>query len=401
MKKNCNKFIADFRKRIPKKYNNCELLDFLMDENIDHYLSISNRADGKSFNYIDFFIQFALEYDIKFFLIGRHYTIRNSYASLLMKIYDKEEKLNINNLVLKRTDDYIIVLNKDKPISVISDLNNATDLKYHSNFLQEFPIIIYDEFLALDSDYLPDEYERMKVIYETIDRNGDIPYIKYPKIFYLGNAVNFTSPILSRLGIFRKLENHKINTIRVYDNKCLEMRKNEHANDSKNMRAFDSQEDAMNTGEFTFNNYNIATDTEIQNIRKTSKRFNIDFGDYLLKVEFDNERNVLLKIIPFENNYLFTYNVNNLKNGVYYLKENFFSENHIKKYQKGIFLYEDAFSKQIISDSELIMSLKIQKCISLYIFENREKDYSEELEEKYIYNKNENVIKNILKQYDM
>ena len=139
-------------------------------------------------------------------------------------------------------------------------MNNATDLKYHSATLKYFPIIIYDEFLALEGDYLTDEWEKLKTIYQSIDRNKDeIPFITHPKIFLLGNAVNFSSPILANLDIFNYLQNHKINTTRQYNNILIELRKNKNVNDKKNLRAFDSSNDAMTTAEFNFNDYQLTS----------------------------------------------------------------------------------------------------------------------------------------------
>src|SRR5699024_9941720 len=109
---------------------------------------------------------------------------------------------------------YVSLNYKDRTIAVISDLNNASELKYFSNYLKKFPIIIYDEFLTLQTDYLPDEWERLKTIYQSIDRIEKYPLIHKPKIFYFGNAVNFESPILHGLKIFNILEKHPINKAR-------------------------------------------------------------------------------------------------------------------------------------------------------------------------------------------
>src|SRR5699024_7781700 len=135
-------------------------------------------------------------------------------------------------------------LYQQQSIAVISSLNDATELKYSSNFLKKYPIMVYDEFLALQSDYLPDEWERLKTIYESIDRNQEIPLIKKPKIIYLGNAVNFDSPVLHGLKIFNILENHPINTAKIYKyefNVMLEINRNDNANKQRNTRAFGSR----------------------------------------------------------------------------------------------------------------------------------------------------------------
>lgn len=47
-------FVTKFRKSIPEQYNQIELVDHLMNTELDFYISISNRSDGKTFNYIAF-----------------------------------------------------------------------------------------------------------------------------------------------------------------------------------------------------------------------------------------------------------------------------------------------------------------------------------------------------------
>lgn len=146
-------FITKFRKQIPDQYNQIELVDELMNKNIDWFISISNRSDGKTFNYISFFMKLAIEFDVKFILLSRHFTLRNAYVELVRKIAMEHKGFKENQLYFRNTQDYISVGYGNGEIGIITDLNNATDLKYHSNYMKDFPIIIYDEFLALESDY--------------------------------------------------------------------------------------------------------------------------------------------------------------------------------------------------------------------------------------------------------
>src|SRR5699024_12470578 len=163
---------------------------------------------------------------------------------------------------------------KDKTIAMISDLNNANELKYFSNYMKNFPIIIYDEFLALETEYLPDEWLRLKTIYESIDRIEKYPLIHKPKIFYFGNAVNFDSPVLHGLKMFNILENHKMNTAKIYKydfNVMLEINRNENANKRRNTRAFQSSDDSMTTAQFETNDYNIATDSDREHVKRNPR----------------------------------------------------------------------------------------------------------------------------------
>lgn len=90
-------------------------------------------------------MKLAIEFDIKFTLLARHHTLRDAYRELLERICIEQNILMIK-LIFRNTQDYIAVGYGEKEIGIITHLNNATDLKYHSNFMKNFPIIIYDEF---------------------------------------------------------------------------------------------------------------------------------------------------------------------------------------------------------------------------------------------------------------
>ena len=203
------KFLDNFRKKhIPERYNQVKLLDELNNPDIDHFISISNRTDGKSFNYIHALLNIAIEYDIGISFYSRNMMLRVSYQQLIEEIIEMSTLFDRKDFNFIRQQYYVTLNYKDKTIALISDLNNATELKYYSSYLKKFPIMVYDEFLALETDYLPDEWQRLKTIYQSIDRVETYPLIHKPKIFYLGNAVNFESPILHGLKIFNILENH-------------------------------------------------------------------------------------------------------------------------------------------------------------------------------------------------
>src|SRR5699024_8793020 len=181
------RYLQNFRKNhVPERYNQVLLLDELNNPTIDHFISISNRTDGKSFNYVHALLNIAIDYDIGLFFLSRNMMLRTSYQELINEIIEVSTVLNRKDFNFIRQQYYISLNYNGKTIEVISDINNATELKYFSNYLKKFPIMIYDEFLALETDYLPDEWERLKTIYQTIDRMEEYPLIHKPKIFYFG-----------------------------------------------------------------------------------------------------------------------------------------------------------------------------------------------------------------------
>ena len=391
------------RRTIPDEYNQIKLANELMNKDLDFYISISNRSDGKSFNYVGFFIKLAIEKGIGFMLVSRHFTLRYAYQELVDEIVSEMKGVNFNHIFYEKNDDYIKIGYKDDYIGIITDLNNATDLKYHSATLKYFPIIIYDEFLALEGDYLTDEWEKLKTIYQSVDRNKDeIAYISHPKIFLLGNAVNFSSPILANLDIFKWLQNHKINTTRQYNNILIELRKNDNVNNKKNLRAFDSSNDAMTTAQFNFNDYQLTSDNDMQYIQKNGDFFFIKTEFGYLKIIFNvNDLRTNIKFTPYVENYQFCTQIDDVKNDVIYLDEKYYDyEKHFKQYyKKGSFItFDNAYTKSFVLDNDDLIALRIKKVIKRY-FKTRqttEPDIDKIYENNYIERSKRAILKRLM-----
>lgn len=387
-----HKNLEKFRIRhIPERYNQVKLLDELNNPDIDHFISISNRTDGKSFNYIHALLNIAIEHNIGISFYSRNMMLRTSYQQLIDEIIEMSTIFNRQDFNFIRQQYYVTLNYKDKTIALISDLNNAGELKYFSNYLKKFPIMVYDEFLALETDYLSDEWERLQTIYESIDRVEEYPLIHKPKIFYFGNAVNFESPVLHGMKIFNILENHTMNTAKIYKyefNVMLEINRNENANEQRNTRAFGSQNDSMTTAQFETNDFNIATPSDRLGIKRNPRTVYIKLKNDYLKIWFN--RNTLDVILAIESRITDPYNYNmQLKDNKElstYLNEKYFDDDHIKKIDKGAYLFENNFSKNYItSDFHDLNRLKINKIIREFLrlddekleFESKEKQFQE------------------------
>lgn len=397
--KDFNKYIQKYReKNIPKRYNQIQLLDHLLDEDIDHYISISNRADGKSFNYNGAILKMAVDYGIGFTFIVRHYTVRKAGQQLFQKIIDTNDHFNPKDFAFRSTDFYIILLYKDRYLGIFTDLNQATDLKYQSNFIQDFPLMIYDEFLALEGDYLIDEWDRLKTIYSSINRKDEIPHIKIPKILYLGNAVNFSSPVLSNLNLFNILENHPMNEMRKYDNILLEFNRNDNANDARNLRAFKEEEDAMTKAEFYINKHNIAMGHDWDRINRKPSHIYIKLRDFFMKITYNRDTfDSILSIVSHHDKYDFNILLKDNTEFSIYLNENFYDPLHEKKYNKDIFLFDNMYSKDNIIDGfNDLKSLKIHKIIKHHWANDTEDNFEineRVYKENYIHNSKKNLFK--------
>ena len=364
------KLIETFRENhIPVKYNQVKLLDELNNTDIDHYMSISNRTDGKSINYIHTLLYIAYEYELGLTLITRNMMLRASYQDLIEDIIDISEVFDRSDITFIRSQYYVRVDYRGRTLAIITDLNNATELKNFSNFLKKFPIMVYDEFIALETDYLPDEWQRLKTIYESIDRIEEYPLIKKPKIFYLGNAVNFDSPILHGLKIFNILENHPMNTARIYKydfNVMLEINRNENANERRNTRAFGSGDDAMTTARFESNSHNVANDNDRNHVKRNPRVIYVKVKNDFIKIWFNAD--TLTTILSVEHTIDGTYQYNLLlkdnRETSQFLNDKYFDEKHFKRIDRGDYLFNNKFSKDYItSDFNGLNELRINKLI--------------------------------------
>ena len=404
--KNYKNYIEQFRKKhIPKRYNQVKLLDHLDDPEIDHFISISSRTDGKSINYVHALLNIAIDYNLGLMFISRNMMLRQSYQTLLEDIFDLSTVLNREDFSFIRTQYYVSLNYKKRTIAIITDLNSATELKYFSNFLKKFPIMVYDEFLAIESDYLSDEWIRLQTIYESIDRVEEYPLIYKPKIFYLGNAVNFESPILHGLEIFNILERHPLNTMKIYKydfNIALEINRNENTNELRNTRAFGSKNDSMTTAQFQTNDFLIATENDKNHIKKNPRTIFIKLKNDYLKIWFNPED--LTTILSIETTMTkdhYDYNQQLKDNTVssIYLNESYYNENHIKKYDRGFYLFENNFSKNTItSEHNNLNWIRINKIIREYMRKDNQQNEIESKEQQFKDNYIEQTKRGLLKK---
>ena len=337
--------------------------------------------------------------------ISRNMMLRQSYQTLLEDIFDLSTVLNREDFSFIRTQYYVSLNYKKRTIAIITDLNSATELKYFSNFLKKFPIMVYDEFLAIESDYLSDEWIRLKTIYESIDRVEEYPLINKPKIFYLGNAVNFESPILHGLEIFNILERHTLNTMKVYKydfNIALEINRNENTNELRNTRAFGSKNDSMSTAQFQTNDFLIATENDKNHIKINPRTIFIKLKNDYLKIWFNpDDLTTILSIETTITKDHYDYNQQLKDNTVssIYLNESYYNENHIKKYDRGFYLFENNFSKNTItSENNNLNWIRINKIIREYMRKDNQQNEIESKEQQFKDNYIEQTKRGLLKK---
>lgn len=386
-------FITRFvRDHVPKRFNQLKLLKELANPDIDHFMSISNRTDGKSTNYLHALLKIAIDYDLGISMLSRNMMLRVSYQELIEEIIEISDIFERKDFNFIRSQYYVILTYKGKKIGIIGALNDASELKNFSALLKHFPIIFYDEFLALESDYLSDEWERLEIIYKSIDRKEEYPLITKPKIFYMGNAVNFESPILFGLDIFNILEKHPMDTAKIYlykFNIMLEIHRNEQANEQMNTRAFGGDEnDSMVTARFKTNSHNVADNDDRYEITKNPRYIFVKLKEEYLKIAFNRDTfKIILSVVrnlPKDYDYAYNLKLKDNKPNSVYLTEKYFNERHIKKIDRGAYLFDNTYSKNYITnDFHDLNQLKIDKLMREILQQEKPEDELENKEKQF------------------
>ena len=358
-------YLKQYREKyLPEEYNQLELLDELLNPEIDHFMSITTRGDGKSFNYISAIAYLCYHLNMGVTLLVRHFTLQDKMKELVEDIFQTIGWFDFNEYYhFRTTSDYIIISIGDKDVLLITDINNASDLKQSSAVLKNFPIMLYDEFLTLTDDYCKNEYEKIRTIYKSIDRVKDRPYIKTPKCIYLANPVNFDSPLLPSLKIYNQLQTQEINTIKQYRNVLLELRRNDSRNDGKNTRAFPDEYDSDVTGQFEFSNYKLIPEDQYLKIFQHSKSVKIKLPEKMMLHFIENNGKMVISIERSDNTEQYCLELTDEKENCQFLTEKYYKQSFVKKHEKGLFEYKDSFSKTFVQRDIQLMQINLFKLI--------------------------------------
>lgn len=354
--------LEKIRAKIPEQYNKALLLDYLLDPNYDLFSSITTRGDGKTYNYFSTIIKLTQKFsDFKFTVITRHFTLRGTMVDMLEKIIIEQKICKLDDIYFKVTPQYTMLYLKKQPVAVISDLNAVSDLKYASNVLKDFRLIIYDEFLALNGDYAPDEPQRLQTLYESIDR-GTNSFLPNPKILLLGNPVNFDSPLLSYWSLFNMLEKQPMNSVITNGNIVQERFKNDNVNEKKNQKLFKDTNGSI-SGEFATNKLLIVPEL-LKSTMTSSIVIKLKDG-YYLTVHYNEKAQFYVQIDGTPRNiYDYCFNLVDLPPKSRLIKDRDLREVNIRNYKNKKILFSDTFSINYIDNNSYIMYISISHLIA-------------------------------------
>jgi len=157
----------------------------------------------------------------------------------------------------------------------------------------------------------------------------------------------------------------------------------------------------MTTAQFETNDYNIATDNDRNHIKKNPRFIYIKLKDDYLKIWFN--RDTLTIILSIESRidepYLYNMQLKDNKEHSIYLNESYFGDKHIKKIDRGVYLFENNFSKNYITtDFHELNRLKINKIIREFLRNDDEKKEIESKEKQFKDNYLEETKRGLMKK---
>lgn len=368
LKKGLEKYLKDFRKKyIPPQYNQLEFLEGLYDPKCATMISISNRRDGKTFNVINFLLHLALDYGLPTIIFTSHDFIRASMVEQVRDVVHKAKDLHEKQLTNLHTTEFDRMFYDDTDVFMVTNLDNATDLKNFSGLLSMYALTWYDEFLAVDGIYDPNEFAYFETIFQTMDR-GERDFLAplggMRKAIFTGNAVDFGSPFLAHWDLYEALSETKMNTVKKYKFFYIERRRNDSANeDAIKNPMFSSDSDSF-TGNFIYNSFAIKKNKEAGNFYKV--KIPKLHGGGCIVVYYEQK---LLGYTPDEEDYSFALSLDDVtKDSVYVSNEKYIKDDFYKKYDqkngKSIYTFTNAYIKRLVIEN--YPNINFDKLTKLY-----------------------------------
>ncbi|MCQ8276820.1 hypothetical protein [Lactococcus petauri] len=366
--------ILEYASSIPEQFNQLELSKSLTNPTYDWLFNISNRKDGKSFNWTILSVELGIKNQFRAIWVARHYTVKNALITQTYKFIeqaynDKIFKYNPKDFTHINSDFYTTMYYKGEPILLFTDLNVASDLKFSSAVLREYSYIIYDEFLALKGDYTKDEVEKLKTIYQTMNRP---PYHKdlggKIKIVCLGNPVNFSSPLLAYHNMFDMIEETPRNsfTYREKPRKIIyEYNWNENVVREEDTSAF-GEDDPMITAQFV-KNHTLIADKQLKRIALNS--FTIALEECYIKVWYKDQNTFYYEATFYEPDVDYAFTLKDVHKNTTIITNKFYKVENMDKFQRKVkdLRFANNYTRDVIDDSNLMKQLSIKKMIKYHM----------------------------------
>lgn len=360
------KSFKKYRKRyIPKKFNQLDILEYILSDKIDYGVDITTRSNGKTTNYIGMLTKLSIDFNFKVGYITDHF---NQWDSVFANI---KYTLKIFDIKIEDDNDFwyfplkglIKFGYKDKELGYIINISRPQDIKRYYSQVSECKILVYDEFIRADEDYYSNEDVLLNQIKQTCDKdcmNDNIKNIfgNKSRVILLANPINLLSPVLHSMGIIKILEEKEINEEVIIEGRIgLRLNSNAETNkeyiDNEFMPQLNKQEiESM----FNINKYNVISSdylAKIYNNKDTlSTKIYIDSTKSLIVTCLNN--NYILSLSNDVNNCSFCTNIEDKDNNRIYLDSNWIDDEYMSYlFEHDMFKFSDMYTKNEILSSNL------------------------------------------------
>ena len=147
----------------------------------------------------------------------------------------------------------------------------------------------------------------------------------------------------------------------------------------------------------------IATDNDRIAVKRNPRTIYIKLEDTHLKIWYNPDNMIIILSIESwigDNDYQYNLLLKDNKSNSKYLNENYFDENHIKRIDRGNYLFDNNFSRNyIVTDSHILNELKINKIIREVLREESKDLELESKEKQFTDNYIEESKKAILRKF--
>lgn len=360
------KVFKKYRKKyIPQKFNQLDILENILNDNIDYGIDITTRSNGKTTNYVGMLTKLSIDFNFKVGYITDHF---NQWDSVFANIKHTLKIFDIN--IEDENDFWYFPLKglikfgyKDKELGYIINISRPQDIKRYFSQVSECKILVYDEFIRADEDYYPNEDVLLNQIKQTCDKDSMNENIKSifgnkSRVILLANPINLLSPVLHSMGIIKILEEKEINDEVIIDGRTgLHLNSNAETNkeyiDDSFMPQLNKQEiETM----FNINKYNVISSdylSQIYNNKDTlSSKIYINSTKALIVTCLHN--NYILSLTNDIRNCSFCTNIEDKDVNRIYLDDNWIDNDYMSHlFEHDMFSFSDMYTKNEILSSNL------------------------------------------------
>lgn len=354
--------------KIPEQYNQLEMLSFIYNDDIDISMSITSRSDGKTTNAGAALWELGVECDYKTIIILPSDYVQRGMTDDIIETIGIYTDYNPQEILLRKRKFATELTYKGHTVMALCNLDDAMELKHNKEFMSQFRLFWFDEFIRFSNSYRPDEVLRYQTLFDTMDKDFDSPYPV--KALFTGNPLNFDSPFFAEWDLYKVLAEHELNTSHVYSmdiedvddvfnvNILLEIRKNVEVNKMKAKKIFRDRS-GSNSGEFHFNTWHIERPSFHENYRQNVVK--VDDQNYIYVYQQDDKTYLQVKAYARDVNCCL--NIADIDENIPYVPDSFRKDNYRKLFINGAYYFLDAYSKNTIINTLNLSNLNFFKVL--------------------------------------